>query len=246
VAQLRGDFAGARSLLEESLAIFQLSTSPNALWITLILLSEVVSEQGRLDDATRLAEESSKIANAGNLPIGMCKSSTFLGELQMRLGHVDAARIMWEETLARVHETHQKHIHVIRLLIGLGHLATQHSDTDHRGPSLLAEGLALARELSRWELARGLDVLAEVAGTCQAWELALHLAGASAATRDAMGTPRWPSERARLDPVINHAREALSATAADASWMRGWTIPVDQTVNLALGWLREPTAALAM
>jgi tetratricopeptide (TPR) repeat protein len=241
VAQLRGDFARARSLLEEGLAILRQSISPNARWITLIFLAEVASEQGRLDDARRLAEESSKIANAGNLPIGMCKSSTFLGELHTRLGHPETARIMWEETLARVRETHQKHIHVIPLLIGLGRLATQHMDTDHRGRSLLAEGLTLARELSRWELTRGLDVVAEVAGSGCEWELALHFAGASAAMRDAMGTPRWPSEQARLDPVISHAREALSATAADACWMRGWTMSADQTVNLALGSLREPT-----
>jgi hypothetical protein len=111
-------------------------------------------------------------------------------------------------------------------------------DDVQRGRWLLAEGLTLAHELSRWELARSLEVAVEVLGADGEWEHALHVAGTAVAMRDAMGTPAWPSEHARLDPVVARAREILGVETADAAWMRGWAAPADLTLTLALDRLR--------
>jgi hypothetical protein len=126
---------------------------------------------------------------------------------------------------------------VIRLFVCLGRLLVEQHDA-RRGQWLLAEGLTVAQELSRWELARAFEIAVEVFAATSAWEDALHLAGTAAAMRDIMGTPAWPSERARLDPVVARARESLSGDAADAAWMRGWAAPADLTLTVALNRLR--------
>jgi hypothetical protein len=88
--------------------------------------------------------------------------------------------------------------------------------------------------VSRFELARGLETIADLGAANSQWESVLHLAGAAAALRGSMGTPLWPTERARLDLTVTTARGPLSATVVEAAWMRGWTAPTHQTLALAI------------
>jgi predicted ATPase len=238
-ATLRADFPDARRFLEESCLLYAQRTSPwwNAMWIAQTYLAEVASEDGHFDEAEGITDDMLRSAKAKGFALSICKSSTFRGELQYRAGQHERARRIWEEALEGVRETNQKHLHVIRLFVCLGRLLVEQDDA-RRGESLLAEGLMLAYELSRWELARALQIAVEVLGADGEWEDALHVAGTAAAMRDAMGTPAWPSERARLDPVVARTREILDAETADAAWMRGWAAPADLTLTLTLNRLR--------
>jgi hypothetical protein len=83
----------------------------------------------------------------------------------------------------------------------------------------------------------------EVAVDNDQLESAVQLAGAAAALRDALGIPLWPTERARLDPVLAGARQILAGAAADAAWTRGLIMPADLSVAMALDLLRQPAVA---
>jgi hypothetical protein len=148
-------------------------------------------------------------------------------------GRLEIARSVWEEGLARAHEVTHRHHYAIRILLNLGRSVGEQGDS-HRAHLLIAEGLMLADEMSRWQLAHGLEVVTEVAVQENEPGSAWQLAGAAAALRASLRTPIWPTERARLDPVLSRARERLGAHAADAAWSRGWAAPVDRALDLAL------------
>jgi hypothetical protein len=104
---------------------------------------------------------------------------------------------------------------------------------------VLIEGLQLAREGSRQDLARGFEVVVEAAAAEGKVELALRLAGVAGALRDRMGTPPWPSERARLSAATTRARQTLTEQEADLAWMQGWTTPIDEALAMALAFLQS-------
>jgi tetratricopeptide (TPR) repeat protein len=241
-AELRADFAEARRYLDEAIATGQSTGQPVVVAAALVRLAEVAAEEDRTAEAQRLTEEALKIANARGATGLICQAMSVLAELQYRLGRRDAARLAWEEALARAREIGYGTVWLIVILFGLGRLERWQGATD-RSRVLFAEGLTLAHEMSRWELARGLEAMVEVATAEGRAESALHLAGTAAALRDAMGTPLWPSERARLETALARARQSLSQFEADAAWMRGWTRPADQTLGLALELLGQPQAA---
>jgi hypothetical protein len=54
-----------------------------------------------------------------------------------------------------------------------------------------------------------------------------------------MGTPLWPTERARLDAAVTLARQSLNEEGADNAWMHGWTTSTDETLGIALDFLKE-------
>jgi hypothetical protein len=159
-----------------------------------------------------------------------------LGEVQRLLGRREAAERIWQEALKRIGETHRQHPVLVSALITLGRQASESG----QAREWLVEGLVLARDGVRWDLARGLETVVEVASAEGQVELALQLAGAAAALRDRMGTPPWPSERARVEAATTRARRSLTEDAADVAWMRGWTSPVNQTLAMALRFLQHP------
>jgi transcriptional regulator with XRE-family HTH domain len=131
-------------------------------------------------------------------------------------------------------------------MTGLARHASDHSDTD-AARSLFTESLTLAREVSRLEHARALESLVELLATRGLAEPALQLACAAAGSRDAMRTPLWPTERARLDPALARARASLGTVDSDAAWRLGREATVDQTLALAFEVLQQrlvPTTVL--
>ena len=98
---------------------------------------------------------------------------------------------------------------MVPLMMNLGRVASEQGDTD-RARSLLLEGLTLARDLSRLELARALEILVLVMIEQNQPNLALEFASAAAALRAGLKAPLWPTEEQRLDPACADARRSLS------------------------------------
>jgi hypothetical protein len=235
VASARADLARARRLTEQALVATRDTGQVTALALRLCHLAEFDLEEGDLVAAQRHADEGLKVATtAGHAAIAY-RALVNLGEVQRCLGRRDVAQRLWEEALTRMGEAHRQHSIVITPLITLGRQATDSDDAR----SLLIEGLQLAREGSRQDLARGLEVVVEAAAAEGKVELALRLAGAAGALRDRMGTPPWPSERARLSAATTRARQTLTEQEADLAWMQGWTTPVDEALAMALAFLQS-------
>jgi non-specific serine/threonine protein kinase len=245
VAQMRGEFAEARRLLEETLAVCRQSRlSGNAPSVLIELapqtrLAQLDREEGHASEAQVRIEKALKLAKEVGHTGYICFASAILGELYYEQGRWDSARAVWEEGLAWARATYQRHVYLIPILLALGRLAGEQGDRV-AGQSFLSQGLLLADEMSRWHLAHALETMVEVAVANGQPECALQLAGAAAAVRESLGTPIWPTERARLDPAVAHARESIPASAAAAAWSRGSTIPPGQCVTLAFDALKYP------
>ncbi len=241
VSELRADFDTARNFLEEARTICQQTRQASVLQPVLVWLAEIASEDGRVAEAVELALEALRMAKVGNQTMPICHAATIVGELQYRLGRRETAGQTWQEALARARQTHQKHASMVRLLIDRGRLAVEQGETT-RGRSLLAEGLTSAHELSRWELARGLETIVEMAVCEGDARCELRLAGAAAALRDALATPLWPSERDRLNIALDRARQKLCEADADAAWLLGWSTAPDQALAFALDLLNDTSS----
>ena len=64
-------------------------------------------------------------------------------------------------------------------------------------------------------------------------ELALRLAGAGAALRDEIGSPRGQADQEELDTQLAPAREELGERAEEA-WGTGGKLPLDEAIGQAL------------
>jgi predicted ATPase len=233
VASARVDLSRARRLTEQALVAARETGQVAAPALMLSYLAEFDLEEDDLVAAQRHAEEGLK-HTTGYAPIG-CRLLVSLGEVNWRLGRHDAAQRLWQEALVRVHDAHRQDSSLIPALITLGRQARE-SDLAR---ACLVEGLQLARERSGRDLARGLEVVAEAAATQELMVLVMQLAGAAGALRDRMGTPPWPSERARLAAATARARQSLVQDTADLAWLNGWTSPVDEALTMALEFLQQ-------
>jgi hypothetical protein len=209
-------------------------------------MSELDLEEADLVAAQRHAEEALKIAIvAGNVAITF-RARVNLGEIERRLGRREAAQRLWETAMTGLRGEPRQHSSILPALITLGRYASESDDAR----SCLVEGLLLTRDGRRWDLARGLEVVVEVASAEGHLDVALQLAGAAAALRDRIGARLWPSDRARFDLVISRARQELTEEVADTAWMQGWASTVDQILAVALDFLQlrdgsaEPTGLI--
>lgn len=73
----------------------------------------------------------------------------------------------------------------------------------------------------RASLALPLEALAQIAVATGQPLIALRLAGAAAAGRQASGVPKAPSQRAQLERWLARARQELGESAANAAWLAG-------------------------
>jgi predicted ATPase/transcriptional regulator with XRE-family HTH domain len=237
VAQLRADLANARSCLQEALAASRKSALGGKGLDVLASpvqshLAEVAREEGSFSEAEVRAHEALQFATPLRIPSYICVASLILGELYYDMGRQEAARTLWEEALVCAREARQRQDYMIPLLINLSRFASEQGDT-RAARALLAEGLMLADELNRWQLARAFEATASLAVGNVKPELVLQLAGTAAAVRAALGTPPWPSERTRLDEVLARARLSLTPAAAEDASTHGRRTPVDHAVALA-------------
>jgi tetratricopeptide (TPR) repeat protein len=242
VAQLRGEFARARQFLEEALVASEalMADLPFDVFGSPVhsCLAQVAQEEGNLIEAQQHAEEALELADAIGFQSFVCQASIILGEVHHKQHRMEAARSVWEASLGRVRETRQRFDHMVQLLIDLGRLARERGDlTSTR--SLLTEALLCAEDLSRWQLAHALEAVAEVADGDDRASSILQVAATAAVLRDALGTPLWPTEQARLDTALARTRESLSSDKADLAWRRGWSAPVHQSVAMAVQLLKE-------
>jgi tetratricopeptide (TPR) repeat protein len=246
VALLRADFANARRFLEQTLAAYRESQTSGNVTTELVdlgaqtSLAQMAREEGNVEEAQVRANEVLKRARDTGYPSYICWASTILGELRYGEGRRDSARLVWEQGLRQAREAYDKHDNLIPALLDLGRLSSEQGDRG-AAQSFLTEGLLLADELSRWQLAHALEAIVEVAVAEGDPESALQLAGAAAAVRNALGTPLWPTEHARLDPVVARARQSVTAATASAAWSRGSTMLRGQSVTLALDVLQRPS-----
>jgi hypothetical protein len=97
------------------------------------------------------------------------------------------------------------------------------------------ENIRINRELGdRTGLAFSLELFAQVATARQRPRVALRLAGAATALREAIGAPLSPSEKERLDRALTEGCRDLLPGLFMAFFEEGRRLPVEDAVAFAL------------
>jgi hypothetical protein len=80
-------------------------------------------------------------------------------------------------------------------------------------------------------VARVLELLACLAAAQSEAESSMRLAGAAASLRHQLGAPLAVAEQAKLNLALDSVRKALSNAASSATWMEGWTTPIEVVID---------------
>ena len=232
VATWQGDYATARELNQESLALRRelgdtpgVATLLNNLGIIARFQRDLPGARQMNDESLALFREMGDRWAVGQLLNNQACVASDQGD------YAEARRLLEESLLIR-RQLGDK----AGLALSLNTLADVVLDEgaflDAR--PLLDESLELNRELGdQTAIAYLIEDYAGLAAAELQPEKALQLAGFAAALREAIGAPLPPSEQARVDRMIAPARQALTETAVHTEWEAGRSLELEQAIELA-------------
>jgi tetratricopeptide (TPR) repeat protein len=227
-ANSRGDYATARALLEECIAICRRDPrlQPSG---AESLLANSARDQGDFATARSLYE------SALTRKTALSERGHFLsnrGWLAYYEGNLEDARALQEASLQLRRQLNEPRAIAVSLAV-LGKIAFARGD--HRtARALYAESLPLHRAVgNQWGVALVLEGLSDLAATDQP-SRALQLAGAAARVRSAIGRPIPPAERPIHDRNLMPARRALTPEAQAEAWAAGLAMSPEQSATEAL------------
>jgi tetratricopeptide (TPR) repeat protein len=157
-----------------------------------------------------------------------------LGNVLLLQGDVDQARGRLEESLQLRREIGDPRM----IALGEHNLAVlARREGDYVATRrLLAGALRVQRDQEdKWAIAFMLEDIAVLAALEDHSRTALLLAGAAAALRDELGTPRGSAAQAELDEQLTSARDSLDPVA-DQVWAEGAAVGLDEAIRQALAY----------
>jgi adenylate cyclase len=233
VATWQGDYAMARELNQESLAIRREVGDTPGVATLLNNLGIIARFQRDLREARRMNEESLVLFRemGDRWAVGQLLNNQAC--VASDQGEYAEARRLLEESLIIRRQLGDK----AGLALSLNTLADVVLDegafSDAR--PLLDESLEINRELGdQTAVAYLLEDYGGLAAAEAQPEKALQLAGFAAALREAIGAPLPPSEQARVDRMIAPARQALPESTVTDAWETGRSMELEQAIELAL------------
>jgi tetratricopeptide (TPR) repeat protein len=237
LAAAQGEHAPAVALYEESLALYERLGYRKGTSGPLRELGAVAYHRGDYERAARLNERALAVAREFGSAFGSALAVCNLADAVRAQGDLERARTLLEEGLAsfrgREHPVRALNA-LVNTLVRLGSMACESGQVTQAW-EYYEESLELV-----WRFGFGfegvacLEGLARVAAMQGRPERAARLLGASAARRDAMGTPLSPITRADHDLAVTAANEALGEEAFEAAWAVGHAMPLEEAVAFAL------------
>ena len=232
-AERKGDLVRARELYGESLRIFREVGAETAVVWSFYNLAQVTLHQHDLAAATVYCEEGMAIADR----LADRKASTWLriklANVRLALGEPAAAYELCGDALG-----HLEHLgdvwSVATALADFGRIC-QACERPAEARAALGQSLSLHATVGdQTGVAATLEMLARLALAERGAELALTLAGAATSIRQSTGAALPTVEEAELKSEIDRARGALDVPTAQAAWQRGFDLPLDQVIALAV------------
>jgi len=236
----RGEPAVAHSLFEESLGLWRELGDQKAVARALSNLANVVKSQGDFARARGLHAECLSIFTGLGDRAGVAWSLNSQGDVARDEGDFAGAQMLYEQGLA-IFRALGDYWGIAGTLNDLGNLAREQRQaaTAH---SLYRESLKVFQALEHKRgIARLLECFACLATAESEPERSLRLAGAAAALRQNIGAPLTPAEQAKLEALLEPARQALSNTRSATAWLDGWSMPVERAIEEVL--MREVASA---
>ncbi len=235
-ARDRGNLAMAHALFGESLLLWKELGDRKAVARALSNLAIVVNSQGDYSRARELYAECLAIFEALGDRTGVAWSLNHQGDAAREQGDVADARNLYQQALGIFRDLGDRW-GIAGTLADLGTLAREQRDCA-TAQSLHRESLIMFRDLEHKRgIARLLECFACTAAAQRNAERSLRLAGAAAALRLTIGAPLTPAEHAKLETILDSARQALINTTGATAWLEGWDMPVEKAIDEVL--LRE-------
>jgi predicted ATPase len=229
----RGDVPKANALFEESLLLWREVGDLKAVARALSNLANTVKLLGDYERSRALYAECLSIFRGLGDRTGVGWSLNYQGDAARDQGDFASARSLYERALAIFSELTDRW-GIAGTLADLGSLAREQRDfsTAH---SLYRESIKIFQELEHKRgIARLLECFACSAAAQLDAERSLRLAGAAAALRQNIGAPLTPTERTKLEDILDAAREAMSNTAGTTAYLQGWALPPEKAIEEVL------------
>ncbi len=228
----QGELTAAHSLMAESVSINRQIDDPDGIALALLCLGSVLMLEGDYDAANACHEE----GMAYSLQVGnrhyVAQYVKAMGAVAAARGNDTVARERYAECIAKYRELGDPcgmatiENYLGRLDFKLRKYA---SARDHFIASM---ELMRVRRAKAW-ISQSLHGLASLAAAQGQPELALRLAGASAAMANTIGPP--PIKPDEWECGIAPARQALDETTANIAWAAGQAMTYEQAIAEALG-----------
>ncbi len=232
-ARQRGDLAVANALFEETLLLWRGVGDAKMVARSISNLATVVKLQGDFARARSLHAECLSIFQGLGDRTGVAWSLNSQGDVARDQGDSSAAQMQYEQALAIFRELGDRW-GIAGTLTDLGNLAREEPNYS-LAHSLYRESIRLFQTLDHKRgIARLLEYFASLAAAQLKAERSLRLAGAAAALRRSIGAPLAPADQAKLEAILDPARQTLSNTASATAWLEGWDMPVDEAILEAL------------
>jgi tetratricopeptide (TPR) repeat protein len=235
LANLRFDYEPARSMGEESLALFRRLGDDEGIAYALGTVGLVALGQGRHEEAIVLLQESAGSHLRAGERWGACGLLSFAGTASLALGDLDRARSLAGRALSLAREIGSKDSSYIALYT-LAAIALDEGDHAH-AVELFEESLELSAELGEASnVAYCLEGLAAIASSNGQPARAAVLWGAAEAlqeTTEILAYSYAPG-RSRHHEQVADARALLDGEAWAKAWSEGRTMSVEQAVEYAL------------
>ncbi len=233
-ARDRGDLATAAGLFEQSLDIWKELGSPADIARALSNFANVIKLSGDYMRASSLYEECLHMFRRADDDEGLAWTVNYQGDVARESGDPAKARACYEQSLSAFTR--------LRDAWGIASALCDLANLERDQGNFNEARRLYCDSVKRFEgvghkrgIAKVLENIAASAAAQSRPEHALRLAGAAAALRQGLGAPLTPAEQAALDRAIQPARNALGSDAGLGLWMEGWSMPLDQTLNAALG-----------
>ena len=230
-AQL-GDAAGARLLLERSLAAWRALGDRRRTAGVLLNLGALAYRLGDYAAAREVLDDALAVQRDLGLKAGMVLALNNLALVQREQSDLPGARASLEESLALLRALSDVRNEPL-VLVNLGDVALEEGDGG--AAAYYRSGLEAALVVGDARLqAHALEGLACAGAAAGVMASALRLAGAAHAIREKIGATLALGEAARLERWLGAARAALADGDGDAAWRAGREAALEDVIRDAL------------
>jgi len=238
VANSEEDLVTARRLYEESLALRREIGDRRGASFVLHNLGVVAHAMGDAGGARTMYEEALVLHRQIGNSYSEAASLNGLGDVALYQGDLAAAREYQERGLAIQRELGDKRGIAFSLRL-LGRIAAREGDLA-TARSHLIDSVELLREMGDKEgLTDALESVAEMAALSGDAARALRLAGAAAASREAIIVPLSRPDQEQLERSLVVARRSLGAETAERVFSKGHELSLEEAVGDAMRGLGE-------
>jgi adenylate cyclase len=233
LAAQKGDYETAKSLYQQSLEIRrELDDKPNIASL-LSNLGIVARFQGDYPRARSLHEQGLAIRRGLGDRWAIAVSLNNMGNVALDMGELEGARVYLEEAVKLQREVGAKY-YIANALNNLGNVVrTQKEYKVAR--NLYTESLLLNRELrDGWQIAYLLEDIGCLENLLNNPTKAIRLVYAASALREKIGSPLSPTEKTRINSVLESAIKQVPQNEVDKAREAGLKMTIEQAIEEAL------------